>query len=80
MSERTKYGNRPKSIRVGDWAWIPVKIENGSNGYIEVKAFDLKEADKKSYLLGNGMRLYNCRSPFEEVKKGVWKAKTFGNI
>lgn len=69
---------RPKPIYVGDWAWIPTIIQNGINGYIQVKAFDIKEADKKSYLLGNGMRLYNHRSAFEEIKKGIWRANTFG--
>jgi hypothetical protein len=69
---------RPKRIQNGDWSWNPTVIIDGVNGYIEVKAFDLKDADKKSYLLGNGLRMYNCRSEFNETKKGIWRAKTFG--
>jgi hypothetical protein len=71
---------RPNKIHLGDWSWIPTKIEEGVNGYIEVKAFDIKEADKKSYLLGNGTRMYNYRSEFQEIKKGIWRAKTFGHF
>jgi hypothetical protein len=77
---KNKVVRRPNKIQIGDWSWIPTKIEYGVNGYVEVKAIDEKEADKKCYILGNGFLMYNYRDPFKEVKTGVWRAKTYGHI